>query len=158
MHWHMCWRITLWKAPYLLVGCRSERGSQYRQYGIIRRKVWFRLNEMQVVSGDFLRSDIRRLSFVQIAQQFGFSIGQIRKQFESLPAGRPPTKDDWTKISHSFRIELDERIETLANLRDKLDGCIGCGCLSLENCSLYNHEDRAASLGAGLRYLMGDKP
>ena len=106
----------------------------------------------------FLRSDIRRLSFVQIAQKFGFSIAQIREQFESLPDGRTPTKADWTKISHSFREELDQRIETLTNLRDKLDGCIGCGCLSLKSCALYNQQDRAGKLGSGPRYLMGDKP
>ncbi len=106
----------------------------------------------------FLRSDIRRLSFVQIAQQFGFSISQIRETFAALPDGRTPTKADWTKISHSFREELDQRIETLTNLRDKLDGCIGCGCLSLKSCALYNQQDRAGKLGAGPRYLMGDKP
>ena len=106
----------------------------------------------------FLRSDIRRLSFVQIAQKFGFSIARIREQFESLPDGRTPTKADWTKISHSFREELDQRIETLTNLRDKLDGCIGCGCLSLKSCALYNQQDRAGKLGSGPRYLMGDKP
>ena len=106
----------------------------------------------------FLRSDIRRLSFVQIAQKFGFSIGQIREQFEALPDKRTPTKEDWTRISHSFRTELDERIETLTNLRDKLDGCIGCGCLSLKSCALYNQQDRAGKLGTGPRYLMGDKP
>jgi MerR family redox-sensitive transcriptional activator SoxR len=106
----------------------------------------------------FLRSDIRRLSFVQIAQQFGFTIGQIREQFEALPNGRTPTKDDWTKISGSFREELDQKIETLTNLREKLDSCIGCGCLSLTNCALYNPDDRAGKKGAGPRYLMGDKP
>ncbi len=106
----------------------------------------------------FLRSDIRRLSFVQIAQQFGFSIGQIRETFEALPDGRTPTKADWTKISRSFREELDERIETLTNLRDKLDGCIGCGCLSLRSCALYNQQDRAGKLGTGPRYLLGDTP
>ncbi len=106
----------------------------------------------------FLRSDIRRLSFVLIAQQFGFTISQIRAQFEALPDGRTPTKADWTKISRSFRAELDQRIDTLTNLRDKLDGCIGCGCLSLKSCALYNPKDKAGKLGAGPRYLMGDKP
>lgn len=106
----------------------------------------------------FLRSDIRRLSFVLIAQQFGFTISQIREQFDALPDGRTPTKADWTKISRSFRVELDTRIETLTNLRDKLDGCIGCGCLSLKSCALYNSQDRAQQHGTGPRYLMGDKP
>ncbi|MEM6460619.1 MAG: redox-sensitive transcriptional activator SoxR [Pseudomonadota bacterium] len=106
----------------------------------------------------FLRSDIRRLSFVQIAQQLGFTIDQIRRQLESLPEGRTPTKADWSRISRGFRRELDARIDLLSRLRDNLDGCIGCGCLSLRKCRLYNPDDRARSLGYGPRYLMGDKP
>ena len=106
----------------------------------------------------FARSDIRRLSFVMIAQQFGFSIGQIRQQLDSIPNARNPGKDDWARISNEFRVELDKRINTLTLLRDKLDGCIGCGCLSLEKCALYNPQDRAAANGPGPRYLLGDKP
>ncbi len=106
----------------------------------------------------FLRSDIRRLSFVLIAQQFGFSIEQIRTQLQTLPDGRSPTKKDWTRISRRFRRALDAKIETLTRLRDKLDGCIGCGCLSLQKCSLYNPDDRARRHGTGPRYLMGDRP
>jgi len=106
----------------------------------------------------YLRSDIRRLSFVQIAQQFGFTISQIREQFAALPDGRTPTKQDWTRISRGFRAELDQRIETLTKLRNNLDGCIGCGCLSLRKCALYNPQDRAAKNGVGPRYLMGDRP
>ena len=106
----------------------------------------------------FDKSAIRKLSFVMIAQQLGFSIGEIGKQLTSLPKKRAPTKRDWTRISRQFGQELDERIEALTNLRDRLDGCIGCGCLSLKNCSLYNPEDRAASNGPGPRYLLGDKP
>jgi len=106
----------------------------------------------------FARSDIRRLSFVMIAQQFGFSIEQIRQQLDAIPNARNPGKDDWARISGEFRAELDKRIETLTLLRDKLDGCIGCGCLSLEKCALYNPQDRAGAKGAGPRYLLGDKP
>lgn len=106
----------------------------------------------------FMRSDIRRLSFVMIAQQFDFSIEQIRTQLEKLPDGRTPTKADWTKISRDMRAALDAKIATLERLRDNLDGCIGCGCLSLRNCKLYNHEDRAQRHGSGPRYLMGDTP
>ena len=106
----------------------------------------------------FFRSDIRRLSFVLIAQQFGFTLEQIREQMQALPEGRTPTKADWTKISRVFRHELDQRIETLRRLRDNLDGCIGCGCLSLRKCALYNPEDGARSYGSGPRYLMGDDP
>ncbi|KIC28618.1 redox-sensitive transcriptional activator SoxR [Leisingera sp. ANG-M6] len=106
----------------------------------------------------FHRADIRRLSFIMIAQQFGFSLPEIRGFLRSLPGGRTPTKDDWARISEDFRSHLDQRIETLVKLRDNLDGCIGCGCLSLPNCKLYNPEDRAAQKGQGPRYLMGDRP
>lgn len=106
----------------------------------------------------FPRSDIRRLSFVLIAQQFGFSIEQIRAQLQTLPDERTPTKKDWERISRRFRRALDDKIETLQRLRDHLDGCIGCGCLSLRRCRLYNPEDRARCLGTGPRYLLGDRP
>jgi len=102
------------------------------------------------------RADIRRLSFVMIAQQLGFSIAEIRNALASLPEGRTPTKSDWTRLSEDFRTQLDQRIERLQNLRNALDGCIGCGCLSLETCALYNPTDRAAQKGAGPRYLLGD--
>ena len=88
----------------------------------------------------FLRSDVRRLSFVMIAQQLGFSITEIGDLLSGLPQERTPTKGDWSKISALFR--------------ERLDKCIGCGCLSLSNCALYNPEDRAARLGPGPRFLM----
>ena len=106
----------------------------------------------------FHRADIRRLSFIMIAQQIGFSLPQIRGFLRGLPNGRTPTKRDWAAISAEFRTLLDQRIETLVKLRDNLDGCIGCGCLSLSSCKLYNPDDRAAARGKGPRYLMGDSP
>lgn len=106
----------------------------------------------------FARADLRRLSFVMIAQQFGYTLPQIRAELDQLPKGRTPTKTDWGKISNGFRASLDARIATLTKLRDNLDGCIGCGCLSLEVCALYNPEDSAADRGQGPRYLMGDGP
>ena len=106
----------------------------------------------------FLRADIRRLSFVMVAQQFGFTLPQIRVELDRLPRHRAPTKSDWARISQTFRAELDTRIARLEKLRDTLDGCIGCGCLSLESCALYNPADRAAQRGTGPRYLMGDRP
>jgi MerR family redox-sensitive transcriptional activator SoxR len=106
----------------------------------------------------FERSDLRRLSFVMIAQQCGFSLPEIRAQLDRLPGGRTPTKADWAAISRSFRAVLGKRIATLEALRDRLDGCIGCGCLSLRSCALYNPEDRAARRGRGPRYLLGDFP
>jgi MerR family redox-sensitive transcriptional activator SoxR len=105
----------------------------------------------------FERADIRRLSFVLIAQKFGFSLAKIREELKQLPQGRAPTQDDWRRISAAFRDEIDARIETLTKLRDTLDGCIGCGCLSLEVCKLYNANDKAATRGTGPRYLLGDR-
>ncbi|MDD9908768.1 MAG: redox-sensitive transcriptional activator SoxR [Ahrensia sp.] len=105
----------------------------------------------------FERSDIRRLSFVQIAQQLGFSIEQIGSVLQGLPKGRTPTKRDWSRISKTFRQDLDDRIAMLERLRDRLDGCIGCGCLSLESCALYNPADRAALKGKGARFVISDE-
>ena len=106
----------------------------------------------------FHRADIRRLSFVMIAQNLGFTLPEIREQLNSLPGGRTPTKEDWSRLSEGFRAHLDARIATLQKLRDNLDGCIGCGCLSLPSCALYNAKDRAAQKGQGPRYLLGDSP
>jgi MerR family redox-sensitive transcriptional activator SoxR len=106
----------------------------------------------------FLRADIRRLSFVRIAQQLGFTLPEIRDLLAELPNGRTPTPADWSRMGDGFRARLDARIETLQRLRDNLDGCIGCGCLSLPKCALFNPGDRAAQKGEGPRYLMGDRP
>lgn len=105
----------------------------------------------------FLRSDIRRLSFVMIAQKFGFTLDRIREVLGRLPEKRTPNAADWAEISHDFRAELDEQIAALTRLRDKLDGCIGCGCLSLDRCALYNPDDAAGEKGTGPRYLLGDE-
>lgn len=99
----------------------------------------------------FERSDIRRLSFVMIAQKLGFTIAEIRAQLDVLPKGRTPTAGDWQRISERFRAQLDTRIEALTRLRDGLDGCIGCGCLSLTQCRLHNPDDRLAGEGPGPR-------
>ncbi|WP_299353370.1 redox-sensitive transcriptional activator SoxR [uncultured Shimia sp.] len=106
----------------------------------------------------FDRADIRRLSFVMISQGLGFSLPEIREALKSLPEGRTPTKRDWERISARFRRDLDSRIAQMQALREKLDGCIGCGCLSLQTCKLYNPDDRIRRKGQGPRYLMGDRP
>ncbi len=105
----------------------------------------------------FLRSDIRRLSFVLIAQQLGLPLSNIAEVFEKLPSERTPTQSDWTKISKSIRGELDGRIQKLTRMRDNLDDCIGCGCLSLKKCALYNADDKASARGAGPQYLLGER-
>ena len=104
----------------------------------------------------YARADIRRLSFVMISQGLGFSIAEIREALTTLPDHRTPNKGDWNRISKKFGAILDDRIEQMQSLRTRLDGCIGCGCLSLQSCALYNPRDRAAKRGKGPRYLMGD--
>jgi MerR family redox-sensitive transcriptional activator SoxR len=102
----------------------------------------------------FLRSDIRRLSFILIAQRLGLSLGEIKAQLASLPQGRTPTSRDWEAISRAIRATLDERIAELTRTRDRLDGCIGCGCLSLDHCAIWNPQDRLGEDGPGPRKLI----
>lgn len=102
----------------------------------------------------FLRSDIRRLSFILIAQQLGLPLAEIEEQLKKLPHGRTPNARDWQRISASIRGELDRRIAELERTRDRLDGCIGCGCLSLKKCALYNPDDRLAAEGPGPRQVL----
>ena len=106
----------------------------------------------------FMRSDIRRLSFALIAQQLGLKLTEIETELATLPQGRTPTRQDWQVISKQIKGALQARIEMLEKTRDLLDGCIGCGCLSLDRCALYNRDDRAARAGAGPRFLLGDRP
>jgi len=105
----------------------------------------------------FKKEVIRRVSFILIAQQLGYTLDEIQQQMISLPAGRTPTKRDWEKLSNRFKDDLNNKIEQLTKLRDSLSACIGCGCLSLKSCHLYNSDDAAAGLGAGPRYLLGDQ-
>ena len=105
----------------------------------------------------FDRADIRRLSVIMVAQRLGFSLGEIAQELDRLPDGRAPTKADWTRMSRRFRERIDRRIDDLETLRDKLDACIGCGCLSMRQCALYNADDDANAKGAGPRYLLGDR-
>ena len=105
----------------------------------------------------FPRDVLRRVAFVKIAQQVGLSLEAIRTALAGLPDDRTPTRADWPRLSASWRPHLDQRIATLARLRDDLDSCIGCGCLSLRACALYNPGDAAASLGEGARYLVSDE-
>ena len=102
------------------------------------------------------RDVLRRLAFIRVAQQVGLSLDEIADALATLPAGRTPTVADWARISRSWRPRIDERIATLERLRDDLTACIGCGCLSLRACALYNPSDGAAALGTGPRYLLGD--
>lgn len=105
----------------------------------------------------FEAADIRRVSFIMIAQKLGFSLKQIKAQLDLLPNGRTPTLKDWEKISQSFQVDIHDRIAALTRLQEKLTGCMGCGCLSLDHCALYNADDIAAETGSGPRYLLGEK-
>lgn len=104
----------------------------------------------------FARETIRRIAFVRAAQQVGRSLDEIRETLDGLPGERTPTQDDWSRVANTWRPELDRQIAELEALRDQLDACIGCGCLSLDRCAIYNPSDRAARLGPGARYLSGD--
>jgi MerR family redox-sensitive transcriptional activator SoxR len=106
----------------------------------------------------FPREALRRIAFIGAAQTVGLTLEEIRSSLDSLPAARTPTKADWDRLSRSWRPLLDARIASLERLRDQLTECIGCGCLSLKTCALYNPRDRAARNGPGPRYLLGDRP
>jgi MerR family redox-sensitive transcriptional activator SoxR len=100
------------------------------------------------------RSVIRRVSFIRIAQRVGLSLEEIRDALATLPQGRTPTNSDWTRLSKAWRQRLDDQITLLQRLRQNLDGCIGCGCLSLATCHLYNPGDLLGEQGSGPRVLL----
>ena len=97
----------------------------------------------------FARAQVRRVSFILIAQKFGLTLPQIKQVLVGLPDNRTPTAKDWARISKDLRAHLNAHISSLERMRDSLDGCIGCGCLSLDKCALYNPDDRLAKQGAG---------
>lgn len=101
----------------------------------------------------FARAILRRLAFIAAAQQVGLTLEEIREALAQLPAGRTPTRADWRALSQTWSERLDERIDALQRLRDDLTGCIGCGCLSLRRCRLYNARDAAAREGSGSRLV-----
>jgi MerR family redox-sensitive transcriptional activator SoxR len=104
------------------------------------------------------RHTLRRVAFIRVAQRVGLSLEEIGEALSMLPAHRAPTRREWGRMSRRWQGRLDERIRTLERLRDDLTGCIGCGCLSLRRCRLYNPGDAAAGLGSGPRFLLGDDP
>lgn len=95
------------------------------------------------------RDVLRRVAFIRVSQRVGISLADVSAALASLPEGRTPTKTDWARLSLRWRQRLDERIAHLERLRDSLNGCIGCGCLSLKSCSLYNPDDGLAQSGTG---------
>ena len=96
------------------------------------------------------KSDVlRRVSVIKAAQKMGISLQAIEQAFAALPNERTPTAGDWEKLSTSWQSELNQRIAYLERLRDSLTGCIGCGCLSMKNCPIYNEDDKLAAVGSG---------
>jgi len=102
------------------------------------------------------RSELRRIAFIRVAQRVGLSLDEIREALATLPSSRAPTEKEWASLSRTWRPRLDAQIAVLEGLRDQLDSCIGCGCLSFKVCRLYNPGDVAGSHGPGPRYLLGD--
>lgn len=101
----------------------------------------------------YAREVLRRVALIKVAQKTGIPLAAIRKALKALPGERTPTGEDWKKLSLGWRAELNARIERLARLRDQLDGCIGCGCLSLGVCPLRNPHDNLGKQGPGPRIL-----
>ena len=101
----------------------------------------------------FRRSVLRRLAFIRAASNIGLTLDEIRQELAGLPSERTPTKSDWHRISRHWRHRIDEQIAALERLRDGLDSCIGCGCLSLKHCGIANPGDVAAGSGEGAAYL-----
>jgi MerR family redox-sensitive transcriptional activator SoxR len=105
----------------------------------------------------FRRSVLRRVAFIVFAQRVGLTLDEIAEQVAHLPADRAPSRRDWSRLSAGWTARIDARIAELERLRDGLTECIGCGCLSLDRCRFANPGDRAARLGAGPRYWVGDR-
>jgi MerR family redox-sensitive transcriptional activator SoxR len=127
--------LRFYEAQGLISGARS--GGGHRQYP---------------------RDVLRRVAFIRAAQAVGLGLGEIREALAGLPEGRTPTKADWQRLGRAWQPLLDERIAAMQRLRDQLASCIGCGCLSLKACALYNPADGAGLRGPGARYLAGERP
>ena len=141
----------------LAIGALAERSGVapsalrfYEAEGLIRSH--------RTASGHrrFKRDVLRRIAFIRSAQQVGLSLDEIRATLATLPDERTPTKADWSRLARAWRPRVDEQIRQLERMRDRLDGCIGCGCLSLQQCHLLNPGDEAAVAGPGPRYVLDD--
>lgn len=106
----------------------------------------------------YRRATLRRLAFIGAAQRIGLTLEEVRAALAALPADHVPTTAEWNRIATSWQSRIDDRIAELQHLKDTLTGCVGCGCLSVSRCALYNPDDRAARRGPGARYLLGDHP
>lgn len=101
----------------------------------------------------YRREVLRRVALLKVAQRIGIPLAEVRQAFQQLPDGHAPSADDWARLSQNWKDQLNRRIETLTLMRDRLTGCIGCGCLSMKVCPLRNPDDRLAAEGPGAHYL-----
>ncbi|MDE1464921.1 redox-sensitive transcriptional activator SoxR [Spartinivicinus poritis] len=115
----------------------------YEEKGLIRS--WRNAGNQRRYKPDVLR----RISVIKAAQKMGISLASIKEAFATLPDSRTPTTEDWQLLSTSWRDDINARIAYLERLRDSLTGCIGCGCLSMKNCPIYNEDDKLAKEGSG---------
>ena len=144
---------------YLAIGEVAERSGVapsalrfYERQGLI---------ESERTGGNQRRYDravLRRIAFVQAGRAAGVTLSEIRLALDGLPTKRVPSRKDWERLSNKWRDDLDARIETLQALRHRLTTCIGCGCLSIDQCDLLNPDDEAADRGAGAHFLRTDSP
>jgi MerR family redox-sensitive transcriptional activator SoxR len=106
----------------------------------------------------YRRATLRRLAFIRAAQRIGLSLDEVRESLVDLPQDHVPNAAEWNHVAHTWQGRIDAQIAELQRLRDRLASCVGCGCLSLTRCGLYNRDDAAAARGPGARYLLGDDP
>ena len=140
-------------------------GEASRRSGVAASALRF-YEERELISSEragsghrrYRRPVLRRIAFIVFAQRIGLSLDEIGAELAKLPPDRAPTRRDWSRLSSSWTTRIDERIAELERLKVGLTECIGCGCLSLERCQLANPGDRAARLGPGPRYWVGDRP
>jgi MerR family transcriptional regulator, redox-sensitive transcriptional activator SoxR len=141
--------------PELSIGALSERtGVAHSALRFYETEGLIHASRSAGGQRRYPRDVLRRVSFIRIAQQVGLSLEEIRTALSSLPEKRTPNKHDWERLSTSWRPRLDAQIAMLERLRDRLTGCIGCGCLSLQACRLLNPGDEAAARGPGPRYIL----
>jgi MerR family redox-sensitive transcriptional activator SoxR len=106
----------------------------------------------------YARYMLRRVAFIKAGRQLGLSLREVRTALDKLPADKAPTRADWSRAARTWQARIDARIAELERLSATLGSCIGCGCLSLRRCALYNPDDTAAERGQGARWLLGDDP
>lgn len=136
---------TIWSVGKVAKRCGISVSTLhfYEQQGLIQSS-WNAGNQRRYTPGV-----LRRISVIKAAQKVGVSLEEIKQAFESLPKNRTPTAEDWQQLSKNWQRMLDGRIAYLQSLRNNLSGCIGCGCLSMTSCPLYNPDDQLAEIGSG---------